>query len=265
MRQRDHNKANGARAVVRGAALMALLALSATSVAAAGFAGHATLTGYARASAPNPTPTPVRRAGGFNGRNVVVGQWVSATARTLTVQSFTGTVTLATTAATGFYQAVVASRSALAVGDRVTIPVSGAVPARYTAPSVTVAPPGSLFGYVLPAFGGGRGGFRPGGANGRGPAGVGRPGNRGGFGTPGLSGRVTSVQASSLTLKTARGATYTVKLATATRVYRILRVAPEQFFAGMSVTVRITTVGGQRQAVEAIQSTIANTRATLSA
>ncbi len=92
-----------------------------------------------------------------------------------------------------------------------------------------------------------------------------RPGNRGVFGTLGLSGTVTAVQATSLTLKTARGATYTVKLATATRVYRILRVAPEQFFAGMSVTVRITTVGGRQQAVEAIQSTIANTRATLSA
>ncbi len=96
-----------------------------------------------------------------------------------------------------------------------------------------------------------------------------RPGNRGVFGTLGLSGTVTALQATSLTLKTARGATYTatytVKLAAATRVYRILRVAPEQFFAGMSVTVRITTVGGRQQAVEAIQSTIANTRATLSA
>lgn len=66
---------------------------------------------------------------------------------------------------------------------------------------------------------------------------------------------VTVLQATSLTLKMARGATYTVKLATATRVYRILRVAPEQFFAGMSVTVRTTTVGGRQQAVEAIQRT----------
>ncbi len=135
---------------------------SGASASGAGFGGGTSNTQVQAALAvgtPPPQPTPPgagavslpQGASSGGAQRGLVGQLASIAGGTLTVQSFQGPQSVATTARTGYYRVDAATAAALTVGQRVAVTViSGTTQAR----SVTVVPTGSPFISVR-AFGSG--------------------------------------------------------------------------------------------------------------
>lgn len=228
---------------------------------------------------------------GASGRLGLVGQLVSATNGTLTLQSFQGQQSVATTARTAYYTVAAASAHSLAVGQQVAVTlVRGS---SSTAQSVTIVPSGSPF-IAVRSFGfGGSGGGSAGGSSaatpGRTGGGFGAPGGSssgsgGGFGAPGgssgsassggsggfagsaggfsgartrqlpITGTITALRDGSLTLKTAQGASRTVTLSSAA-VYRATKATSAQLKKGAFVSVQPDTASGQNVAADVAQAT----------
>jgi hypothetical protein len=198
----------------------------------------------------------------------LVGQWVAAGPGTVTVKSFQGQQSAAATSGTRYYQVAAASPAALAVGQQVAIvPVPGDTA---TAASVTIAPAQDLL-VTVRSFGGGTGaaGARGGTGGSGGSGGTGGFAGSGGAGAAGgaprrtsTTGTVSALGNGTLTLRTAQGAAQTVKLTSATKVYRVTQTTRARIAAGTVVAVRVATVSGKPAATDVVAAP-AGTTATI--
>jgi hypothetical protein len=168
----------------------------------------------------------------------------------LTVQSIQGQVSVRQTAQTRFYTAAAAGTAALAKGQQVAV-----IPARtdaVTASSVTIAPAGGLIVSVRSASATGRGGT---GGTGTGRTRIGAgAGSRAGTGgrQSGVAGTITALGQGTLTIRTAQGPAQTLKMPSATIVYRVTAATRAQVTAGSPVAVRVATVNGTQTATDVV-------------
>jgi uncharacterized membrane protein YgcG len=132
-----------------------------------------------------------------------------------------------------------APASALAVGQLVTVEIQPGASQGFTAGSVAIAPAGTLYGFVRQARQ-----------------------TTGGFGfSP--AGKVTSVSGGTLGLSTSTGRTFSVALASSTKVYRLDRVTSANIPAGATVSIRQSTGKGAATAANVVASSIPGTVASL--
>jgi hypothetical protein len=233
--------------------------------AAAALSGGAPSTSAGAGSAGGASATGAGVTPPASGSTATLaGQWVAAGPGTVAVKSFQGQQSATTTSGTHYYQVAAASQAALAVGQQVDIaPVPGDAA---TAAGVTIAPAKDLLVSVR-SFGGGtgaRGGSSGSGGSGGagGFAGSGGSGVAGGARRAGTTGTVSALGNGTLTLRTAQGASQTVKLTSATKVYRVTATTRASIAAGTYVAVRAARVNGKPTATDVVAAP-AGTTATI--
>jgi hypothetical protein len=170
----------------------------------------------------------------------ISGTLVGAGNGKVTIKTSQGkTQTLAATSATGYFMANPAPASALAVGQLVTVALQPGAAQGFSAGSVTIAPAGTLYGFVKQAQQSTGGlGFSP-------------------------AGKVSSVSAGTLSLSTSTGRTFSVTLDSSTKVYRLDLVAGNKIAAGTTVSIRQSTSKGAITASNVVASSIPGTVASL--
>ncbi len=162
----------------------------------------------------------------------VTGTLVSTTGGTLALTDATGAKqTIATNASTQYYQVKVVSASTLAVGQQVSLAMSFGGGQGPSVSSVTIAPSGSLYGFVkaYPAVSGGGFGFSP-------------------------TGKVTAVASGSVTVTTSSGRAMPLAISSSTTVYQLVPVS--SLTAGDIVSVHEATSGSNAVAANVVESSI---------
>jgi hypothetical protein len=187
---------------------------------------------------------PAVSAAGITMPSASAGQLVAIGSTSLTIQARGSTATITTAAGTRYYQATASSIRALSRGETVAI---GAGRRTTTgASTVAIVPPGSgLVVFVRRArrlgsggfSGGSQGGGDDGGAGGGG-GGFGDGGGRGGAGQ-GVTGSITALTSSSITIKPASGPNLTLALSATTPVYRIVAISRAQLHTGSYIAARV--------------------------
>jgi hypothetical protein len=172
-------------------------------------------------------------ASASGGGSDVSGTLVSATGSALTLTDATGAKqTIATNSSTQYYQVKTVPASTLAVGQQVSLAMSfGGGQGGPSVDSVTIAPSGSLYGFVkaYPAVSGGGFGFSP-------------------------TGKVTAVSNGTVTVTTSSGRAMPLTLSSSTTVYQLVPVS--SLTAGQIVSVHEATTGGKTVAANVVESSI---------
>ncbi|HXT37640.1 MAG TPA: hypothetical protein VN837_18850, partial [Chloroflexota bacterium] len=181
------------------------------SAGAAPTASSKTATGAQAAGAGTTKKTPgasgTTGAGGSGAASAtatdVAGTLQSIDGRNLKVKTTQGALQSVTLgASTTYYMAETTSSSALKVGEKVTLGLQPNSSGGFGAGSITIAPPGALYGYVhSAATSAGAGGAGAGGA--------------GGFGFS-LAATLTAVSGNSITAANATGRSFTIALTSTT-------------------------------------------------
>ena len=248
-----------------------------SSVAPAANQAGSASSGSATGAGTGASTSGIGAATATGGR-ALAGQLVSMTAGTLTVQSFLGQASLPTTARTHYYQVTGAAPSDLKVGQMVTVSPDPADAS--TAASVTLAASSGLLVRVRSfggggsagaggsgggfGTGGGGGGFGTGGGGGAGSTGGSTGAGPGGFRrSPATSGAITSLGNGTVTLRTAQGSSKTLKISSATGVFRVVEASPVQYQSGSYVAVRPATVNGRQVAADVVDSAVSGTIASI--
>ncbi|HVA92343.1 MAG TPA: DUF5666 domain-containing protein, partial [Chloroflexota bacterium] len=178
----------------------------------------------------------------------VAGTLQSIDGQSVKVKTTQGAVrTLALGAATTYYRAETASASALKVGQKVTLSLQPNSSGGFGAGSVTIAPPGSLYGYVHSAVPAGGGGSQGGG--------LGAGGAGGGFGFS-LAATLTAVSSNSITAANATGRSFTIALKSSTPIYQLALVASTKLAPGAMVSVHAGSVSGKLVAENVVASNL---------
>jgi hypothetical protein len=170
----------------------------------------------------------------------VQGTVVSNSGGTLTLTTAAGTKqTIATDASTQYYQAKVVPASTLAVGQQVSMAMQfGGGQGGPSVSAITIAPAGSLYGFVkpYPAVSGGGFGFSP-------------------------TGKVTAAASGTVTVTTSSGRSMPLTLSSSTTVYQLVPV--QSLSSGALVSVHGATSGGKTVAANVVESSIKGSIASL--
>jgi hypothetical protein len=215
---------------------------SGTAGARAGGSGSGAVPGAGGTPAAGATATDV--AGtlqSIDGRSVKVK----------TAQGAVQSVSLA--ASTTYYLAESASASALKVGQKVTLGLQPNSSGGFGAGSITIAPPGTLYGYVRPVAAGT--------ATGAGGAGA---GGGGGFGFS-LAATITAVSGNSITATNATGRSFTIAVKSTTPIYQLVPVAGTKLIMGAAVSVHAIPASGKLVAENVVASNLHGMVASLTA
>jgi hypothetical protein len=236
---------------------------------------HATTSSVAvalRQAAAAPTPVPRRGFGRIGSRDVVTGRWISATARTITVQGFSGNQTLTRASTVIFYTAAAASLKTLKDGQKITARLGGQT-GTGPASSITIAPTGNLYGIVTSFRGFGGPGNRP---SGRATPIPGSPTRVPGTPAPGfnggnrgfralVSGTILALHSGAIDIKTTLGKAQTIVVNPSTVVYGFRGATSNGIKAGTTVSVTTAKIGASLEAIAVVESTLPNTTASLTA
>ncbi len=161
----------------------------------------------------------------------LTGTLVSVGHGNVTIKTVQGSnQTVATSSSTTFYTAQAASGSAIAKGQKVTVSLAaGSSSQGFSAGDITIAPSGSLYGYVRQqqTASGGFGGFSP-------------------------AGTVVSLSGNTLTLQTASGRSLSISVDSSTVVYRLVKTTGSAMHSGDSVTVLQSSGTGSATALNVV-------------
>ena len=196
-------------------------------------------------SVPGASGTPAAGATATD----VAGTLQSLNSQSVKVKTSQGAVqSVALSAATTYYLAEVASPSALKVGQKVTLGLQPNSSGGFGAGSITIAPRGTLYGYVRPASAStGTGG-----------------GGGGGFGFS-LAATLTAVSGNSITAANATGRSFTIAVTSSTPIYQLVPVAGTKLITGATVSVHAMPISGKLTATNVVASDVKGMTASLTA